>query len=69
VVDRLREAGCVAPKDEADALVGAAPDAASLEAWTRRRERGEPLAWIVGGTMFYGRWLRVDPSSCRGAGS
>jgi release factor glutamine methyltransferase len=61
VVERLWAAGCVAPEDEANALVGAAPDAASLEEWICRRERGEPLAWIVGGTRFCGRWLRVDP--------
>jgi release factor glutamine methyltransferase len=31
------------------------------EQWIVRRERGEPLAWITGRTLFCGRWLQVDP--------
>lgn len=29
--------------------------------WLRRRERGEPLAWITGSVQFCGRRLQVDP--------
>ena len=61
VIDRLMEAGCVAPDEEAEELVAAAPDDDALEAWIRRRERGEPLSWITGTTRFCGRTLRVDP--------
>jgi release factor glutamine methyltransferase len=61
VVERLELAGCVAAGEEAEELVAAAPDAATLEAWVRRRERGEPLAWITGTTWFGGRPLAVDP--------
>jgi release factor glutamine methyltransferase len=60
VVERLEVAGCVAAGEEAEELVAAAPDAATLEAWVRRRERGEPLAWITGTTWFCGRPLAVD---------
>lgn len=41
--------------------MAAAPDGATLEAWIARRERGEPLAWIIGTTTFCGHSLRVDP--------
>jgi release factor glutamine methyltransferase len=58
---RLAAAGCVAAEDEADELATAAADDATLEAWVRRRERGEPLAWIVGSVTFCGRALHVDP--------
>jgi release factor glutamine methyltransferase len=61
VVHRLQVAGCVAAPEEAKALVGAAPDAATLEAWVRRREQGEPLAWVTGTVQFCGRSLAVDP--------
>lgn len=61
VVERLLAAGCVAADEEADELVGAAPDRATLERWVRRREEGEPLAWITGTVVFCGRPLRVDP--------
>lgn len=60
VADRLTAAGCVAAAEEAGELTAAAPDAGTLEMWIRRRERGEPLAWIVGTTQFCGRALRVD---------
>jgi release factor glutamine methyltransferase len=60
VVDRLREAGCVAAEEEAHDLLAAAADGPQLEAWLRRRERGEPLAWIVGGLEFCGRWVHVS---------
>jgi release factor glutamine methyltransferase len=59
--ERLERAGCVAAREEADELVAAAPDAGALEAWIRRRERGEPLAWITGTLRFCGRTVMVDP--------
>jgi release factor glutamine methyltransferase len=61
VVERLLAAGCVTAEEEADDLVAAAPDERVLGGWVRRRERGEPLAWITGTTRFGGRPLRVDP--------
>ncbi len=60
VVDRLVAAGCVAAEEEADELLGAAPDLATLDTWLRRRERGEPLAWITGTLEFCSRTLYVD---------
>lgn len=59
VVDRLVAAGCVAAEEEAADYLAAAPDAATLEAWLRRREQGEPPAWITGTTVFCGRTLHV----------
>jgi len=60
VVDRLRAAGCVAADEEANVLDTAAPDDTTLEGWIRRREQGEPLAWITGTTQFCGDTLFVD---------
>lgn len=59
VVDRLSAAGCIASEEEAEELVSAAADAATLAAWVRRREAGEPLAWITGAVEFCGRRVRV----------
>jgi release factor glutamine methyltransferase len=61
VSGRLMAAGCVAADEEADELLAAAPDETTLETWIRRREQGEPLAWIVGTQQFCGHTLRVDP--------
>ena len=61
VVHRLVAAGCVAAADEAAELLAAAPDERTLEDWLRRREEGEPLAWITGSTRFCGRVLHVAP--------
>jgi release factor glutamine methyltransferase len=61
VYDRLAAAGCIAPEEEARELLRAASDERTLEEWIRRRERGEPLAWITGITTFCGRSIRVDP--------
>jgi release factor glutamine methyltransferase len=61
VIRRLGAAGCIAPEEEAGALHAAAPDGTTLETWLRRREQGEPLAWIVGATTFGGRSLHVAP--------
>jgi release factor glutamine methyltransferase len=61
VVARLAAAGCVAADDEADILLASAPDPSALEGWIRRREDGEPLAWIVGAATFCGRRVRIEP--------
>lgn len=60
-VARLVRAGCVSAEDEADELLGGAPDEATLDVWLGRREQGEPLAWITGWTNFCGRRLQVLP--------
>jgi release factor glutamine methyltransferase len=60
ITDRLRAAGCVAAEEEAEELVNAAPDRCNLETWLQRRERGEPLAWIIGTTQFCGRRIKID---------
>lgn len=49
---RLALAGCVAAEAEAVELLAAAPDEPTLDAWLRRREAGEPLAWITGIARF-----------------
>jgi release factor glutamine methyltransferase len=61
VVERLQAAGCVAADEEAADYLALAPDEATLEAWLRRRERGEPSAWITGTLTFAGRTLHVAP--------
>jgi release factor glutamine methyltransferase len=61
VVARLAAAGCVAPEDEASELVHDAPGPVELEVRLRRREAGEPLAWIVGRTRFAGVDVHVAP--------
>jgi release factor glutamine methyltransferase len=61
VAGRLHAAGCVAAAEEAAVLLAAAPDEPTLEAWLRRREQGEPLAWITGTVLFCGRTLHVAP--------
>ncbi|MGI9023687.1 MAG: N5-glutamine methyltransferase family protein [Acidimicrobiales bacterium] len=61
VVRRLRAAGCVAADDEAAEIFAADPDEATLEDWLRRREQGEPLAWITGTVRFCGHVLHVAP--------
>jgi release factor glutamine methyltransferase len=61
LVSRLAAAGCVAAEEEADELLAAEHDEVTLEDWIRRRERGEPLAWIVGSMQFCGQRLLVDP--------
>ena len=60
VAARLAAAGCVAAEEEAGELVAAAPGQDVLRTWVRRREEGEPLAWITGQLRFCGRGLRVD---------
>ena len=61
VADRLAAAGCVAAVEEAGELLAADPDGPALEAWLRRREQGEPLAWLTGTTLFCGRRLHIAP--------
>lgn len=61
VTGRLVAAGCVAAGEEATELVAAAPDEPTLESWLRRREQGEPPAWITGTLVFCGRPLHVAP--------
>lgn len=61
VVDRLLAAGCVAAEEEAAELVAAAPDEGTLEAWLRRREQGEPTAWITGTVVFCGQSRHIAP--------
>lgn len=58
---RLRAAGCVAAEEEAELFVAAAPDPTTLDAWIRRREQGEPPAWITGTVWFCGREVVVEP--------
>ena len=62
LVDRLAAAGCVAADDEAAELRAAAgSDTVALETMVRRREAGEPLAWIVGSIDFGGVRVHVAP--------
>ena len=60
VADRLRAAGCVAAQEEAEEIAAGAPDEGALEEWVRRREQGEPLAWITGSVRFCGHRVHVD---------
>lgn len=60
LIGRLSAAGCVAADEEADELLAAAGDAGTLDALVRRRERGEPLAWVVGTAPFCGHRIVVD---------
>jgi release factor glutamine methyltransferase len=60
LADRLAAAGCISADEEAVELEDAAGgDAALLEAMVRRREQGEPLAWITGSIDFGGERVRV----------
>ncbi|MHB1511405.1 MAG: N5-glutamine methyltransferase family protein [Acidimicrobiales bacterium] len=61
VTARLIRAGCVAAIEEAHELVAAAPHDGALETYVRRREQGEPLAWITGMARFCGHDLHVYP--------
>jgi release factor glutamine methyltransferase len=61
IARRLAAAGCVRPDDEARELASAAADEDSLESLVRRREAGEPLAWVVGTTTFCGHRIHIDP--------
>ena len=50
----------MAAEEEADELVAAAGDAVTLESLVRRREQGEPLAWVTGTIRFCGQPVAVD---------
>ena len=50
----------MAADEEADELVAAARDDSALEGLVRRREQGEPLAWLTGRQEFCGRAVLVD---------
>ena len=57
---RLASAGCLSADEEAVELeTAAAGDQQLLESMVRRREQGEPLAWIVGTIDFGGERVRV----------
>ncbi|MHB1576924.1 MAG: N5-glutamine methyltransferase family protein [Candidatus Dormibacteria bacterium] len=60
VAERLTLAGCVFPDVEAEALLLAAgDDHRRQEYFLRRRESGEPMAWITGFTSFCGCSVKV----------
>ena len=62
VASRLTAAGCVAAEEEAAELVAAARrDPLRLESLVARRAGGEPLAWVVGATVFCGIPVKVHP--------
>ena len=59
---QLCEAGCVAAREEAAALVEAAGgDVARLRKLVARRRSGEPLAWLTGAVRFCGETVLVCP--------
>jgi release factor glutamine methyltransferase len=59
---RLSRAGFVAADEEADELIeSAGGDESVLTSLVERRLRGEPLAWIVGHTLFCGLTIHVEP--------
>lgn len=55
---RLRAAGCVFAEDEALLIL---EDGRDIEMLLRRRERGEPLAHVLGWVDFAGLTVEVDP--------
>lgn len=58
----LAGGGCLAPGEEAEALLGASSEGVGpIEDLVARRLRGEPLAWITGMVRFCGMDVRVDP--------
>jgi len=61
VLRALAEGGCVAPRAEADALLGASSEGVGpIEELIARRLRGEPLAWITGSVRFCGVRVLID---------
>lgn len=60
-MERLAAAGCVAAIEEAEDLLAAAPDRATLLAFLSRREVGEPLAWITGSAELAGVAVVIEP--------
>ena len=62
LVARLERAGCVSAEEEADDLLAAAGgDGEVLESFVARRLTGEPLAWIIGSTLFCDLGVRISP--------
>ena len=62
VEQALAAAGCITPRNEADALLHAAgDDAGALASMLERRIEGEPLPWITGTIAFCGLEVRVTP--------
>src|SRR6478735_3705134 len=60
LTQRLMAGGFVAADEEAEELMAtAAGDEERLEAMVRRREDGEPLAWITGSVEFCGLTIAV----------
>ncbi|MDG4779638.1 putative protein N(5)-glutamine methyltransferase [Micromonospora sp. WMMD961] len=60
LVGRLRAAGCVYAEDEADLLLAAADDPATLADLSERRVAGEPLEYLLGWAEFAGLRIAVD---------
>jgi release factor glutamine methyltransferase len=58
IVHRLREAGCVFAEEEAALILN---DGRDIETLVSRRERGEPLAHVLGWVDFGGVLVHVDP--------
>jgi release factor glutamine methyltransferase len=61
LVNQLRAAGSVFAEDEAELLVSAADDPASLASLVARRVAGEPVETIVGWASFCGLRIIVAP--------
>ncbi len=62
MTQRLTEAGCIAAREEADALIAAAAgDPDVLEDLVTRRTGGEPIAWLTGAVAFCGVEVLVAP--------
>ena len=62
VEQALAAAGCITPRDEANALLDVAGgDRAALASMLARRIDGEPLPWITGSIRFCGLDVRVAP--------
>lgn len=60
LIATLAQAGCIAPDEEADALIEAsARGAGTLEELVTRRLSGEPLAWVTGSVIFCGVPIQV----------
>jgi release factor glutamine methyltransferase len=62
IAQALSLAGCIAPDEEADALLRAAgDDHGAVEAMLARRIEGEPLPWITGSIRFCDVDVAVAP--------
>ncbi len=61
IAARLRASGSVFAEDEAELLVSAAGDPASLASMVARRVAGEPIEAIVGWASFCGLRIIVAP--------